>query len=341
MNISFHSPELLWLLLMLPLVALLRGRRGKSAAIFFSSVEIAKQVSKQHAASPGNFLFFLRLMGCALLIVGLARPQLGQGHTEVDASGIDIMLALDVSSSMLALDFSEHSEPVTRLAAVKAVVEDFIQKRPHDRLGIVAFAGNPYLLSPLTLNHGWLETNLERLQVGLIEDGTAIGSALGMSVNRLRDLPAKSRIVILLSDGVNNRGTVSPIAAAEAAASFDTKVYTIAVGRGGVVPTLIMDDQGQPARDIFGRTRVFQADIPVDEGTLQEVANITGGHFFRARDKAQLKAIYDEIDKLEKTDVKLRHYASYQELFWIPVVFGLLVIGLEQGLANTRYRRLP
>ncbi|HQU09708.1 MAG TPA: VWA domain-containing protein, partial [Opitutales bacterium] len=269
-DIVLHHPYWLWLLLALPLWAWLQGRAGKPAALEFSSVRIAQAIGGQAKSRIGRWLLGLRSLALACLIITLARPQWGRGVVEESVSGIDIMLAVDLSSSMLALDFSQGSTPITRLEVVRDVLAQFIPKRPHDRLGLVAFAGNPYLVSPLTLNHDWLTRNLDRLQIGLIEDGTAIGSGLGMSVNHLRNIQGKSRIVILLTDGVNNSGTITPIAAAEAAASFNTKVYTILVGKGGIVPVYQLDPRtNRIAVDPWGRPYIAQAEVPIDAQTLQ------------------------------------------------------------------------
>lgn len=343
MNLSFHNPQLLWLLLALPVLALLKGRAGKSAALVFSSVAIAKQVAGQARSSAGAFLYFLRLLALAALIIALARPQIGEGHSEVEASGIDIVLAVDVSGSMRALDFAKPDEIATRLDIVKKTIAEFIEKRPTDRIGLVAFAKEPYLVSPLTLNHDWLLKNLDRLHIGLINaDATAIGAAIGMSANRLRDLPAKSRIVILLTDGEDTVGKIPPVAAAEAAKAFDVKVYTIAAGKDGPVPMPSLDAQGQLRYDGYGRVIIdghMQSNI--DDETLQEIAKITDGRFYRATDPKQLEQIYDEIDSLEKTDVKLRNYATYSELFIWPALIGLCLLGFEQLLGNSIYRRVP
>ena len=341
MFFQFQNPEFFWLLILLPLLAWLKGRRGRSAGLIFSSTAIVRRVGAHRRRSPGRFLFFLRLLTLSALIIALARPQLGRGYSEIEASGIDIVLAVDLSPSMLALDFTEGSTVLTRLDVVKEVIAEFIKKRPNDRIGIVAFAENPYLVSPITLQHEWLETNLERLEVGLIGGSTAIGSAMMMSANRLRDLPSKSRVVILLTDGENNAGKVHPISAAEAAASYDIKVYTIAAGRGGSVPTYVLNRNSEIARDRSGRPIVKRMRSTVDESTLKEIADITDAQFFQAHNKEELKAIYSAIDTLEKTEVKLRNFAEFEELFIWPALLGLVLLGFEQALAQTRYRRLP
>ncbi|WOO42294.1 VWA domain-containing protein [Rubellicoccus peritrichatus] len=343
MDFAFRNPELLWLLLALPVLAILKGRSGKSAALVFSSVAIARQVAGQARSSAGRFLFLLRLLALAALIIAMARPQIGEGHSEVEASGIDIVMAVDVSGSMRALDLMRPDEIATRLDIVKETIADFIEKRKNDRIGLVAFAKEPYLVSPLTLNHDWLLRNLERLHIGLIdESGTAIGAALGMSSNRLRDLPAKSRIVILLTDGEETIGQIPPVAAAEAAKAFDVKVYTIAAGKTGRVPMPRLDDQGNVITNRAGQV-IVDGYMPsnIDEKTLKEIASITDGQFFRATDAKELEKIYEEIDKLEKTEVKLKHYANYTELFIWPALLGLCLIGVEQLLGNSIYRRVP
>ncbi|MEO0794126.1 MAG: VWA domain-containing protein [Verrucomicrobiota bacterium] len=343
-SFEFHDPFWLWFLLLLPFLVFLKGKTGRVASLLFSSTAIARDVSKQAKSRAGGILFFLRLLALAALIVALARPQIGKGHSEVEASGIDIVLAVDVSGSMAALDFATERDLATRLDIVKRVVGDFIEERPNDRIGLVAFGKQPFLVSPLTLNHDWLRKNLERLELGLIDGSrTAIGPAIGMSANRLRDLPAKSRVVILLTDGEDTVGQLPPIAAAEAAESFDVKIYTIAAGRTGRVLVPKTDRRtGAVLRDRNGNVmRSHYEQSYVDEETLQQIAEITDGKFYRATSTEELEAIYSDIDELEKTEVKLRHYAEYEELFFWPALFGLFLVTLEQLLGNTRFKRLP
>jgi Ca-activated chloride channel family protein len=331
--IRFLHPEFLLLLALLPLLALWRGRKGSVAAIEYSSAEIARAVARQTRSKPGRWLTTLRLLTAALLILGLARPQFGQGKSEVQASGVDIMLAVDVSSSMEALDFKLDGHPANRLDVVKSVVAKFIEARPNDRIGLVAFAGGPYLISPLTLDHDWLKQNLDRLQIGLVEDGTAIGAGLATSVNRLRDQPSKSKIVVLLTDGQNNAGKVLPATAAEAAKAMGVKVYTIAAGAEGEAP--------MPVKDQFGRRQVVMAKVDVDEETLKKIAAETDGKFFRATDSDSLKDTYREIDRMEKTTHTVKKFERYRELFAFAVIPALMSLGLGLGLEQTRMRRLP
>ena len=343
MNLDFHNTEMLWLLLLIPLFALLKGRSGKNASLTFSSIAIAKNVSGKVRHKAGNFIFLLRLLALAAFIIALARPQLGKAHSEVEASGIDIVLAVDVSGSMRALDFATQEELRTRLDIVKDTIKGFIKKRKTDRIGLIAFAKEPYLVSPLTLNHDWLLKNLERLHIGLIdESATSIGAAIGMSSNRLRDLPAKSRVVILLTDGEDTVQTIPPVAAAEAAEAFNIKIYTIAAGKKGRVPMPRLDSSGNIVRDPFGRVMLEgYAPSNIDEDTLKKIAQATNGQFFRATDPEQLSQIYDHINQLEKTKIKLKHYASFEELFYWPLFTGLALLGIEILLANTKFRRLP
>src|SRR5882672_4105058 len=282
--IRFLNPEFLWLLALLPLLALWWGRKGRIAAVEYSNVDIARTVARETRSRPGRWMTMLRLVVATLLILGLARPQYGRGRSEVQASGVDLMLAVDVSGSMEALDFTLDGQPANRLDCVKSVVSKFVEARPNDRIGLVAFAGAPYLVSPLTLDHEWLKQNLDRVRIGLIEDSTAIGSALATSVNRLRDQPSKSKIVVLLTDGMNNAGKVAPQTAAEAAHALGVKVYTIAAGAQGEAPV--------PVKDQFGNQRIVMAKVDVDEAALKKIADETGGKFFRATDTDSLHKIY-------------------------------------------------
>src|SRR5277367_1647682 len=286
--IRFLQPEWLWLLALLPLVLLLRGRRGPVAAIEFSDVGLAREVAGKSRSRVGGWLWLFPVLAGALMIVGLARPQRAHSRTEVTANGIDIVLALDVSGSMQALDFQVDNRRLNRIEVVKSVVSRFIEERPNDRIGIIAFAASPYLVSPLTLDHDWLLQNLERVSTAAAnDDGTAIGSAIAASVNRLRTTNAKSKVVVLLTDGMNNTGKISPLAAAEAAKALGVKIYTIGVGVRGMAPI--------PMRDQAGNTHIVMDKVDVDEKTLQTVASETGGSFYRATDTHSLQEIYEQI----------------------------------------------
>ena len=341
---QFADPAFFLLLPLLPLLAWWAGKMGPEAAMRFSSISLVKAISRHRHSLPGQFLFSIRLLALAALIFALARPQLGRVDENTEAEGIDIVITLDLSGSMRALDLSTQEAIVTRLDAAKRVVKDFIGQREFDRIGLVAFAADAYVVSPLTLNHDWLKRNLERLELGEIDGGgTAIGTALGASVNRLRDHDGRSRIVILLTDGENNAGAVSPLAAAEVAKTLGVKVYTIATGKQGRVPIPVTDRQGRVVRDREG-SPVYRGQTDLsnyDEAELTEIAELTGGLFFSAAKGGDLEAIYEEINALETTKVELRSYASFTELFIWPALLGLCLLALEQILRNTRYRRLP
>ena len=332
--LEFQQPYFLFLIGVILILPFLRGGLKRVGSIRYSNAQLAGKLARLGKSPAGRWLAFLRTLALISLILALARPRIGYGDMEIEASGIDIVLAVDISGSMQAMDFKIGTKRVDRLQVVKQVIAEFIEKRPADRIGLVAFAGEPYLVSPLTLNHDWLNKNLDRLELGLIkEEGTAIGSALIMSVNRLKRLQAKSKVVALLTDGVNNMGAIQPVTAAEAAAALRVKVYTIAAGTKGKAPF--------PVQDAFGRTRYQNIRTEVDEPTLKEIASITNGSFFRATDTEELQAIYDQINQLEKTEVKLKHFTWYRELFLWPLLTGLAFLLLEYLLANTRLRTLP
>ncbi|MBI3191560.1 MAG: VWA domain-containing protein [Pedosphaera parvula] len=329
----FAQPYLLLLLLLLPLVAWLRGRRGPRAAFLYSSVALVRGLSGFTRSRAGSALAALRLLALLLFILALARPQLGEGEAKINASGIDIVVAIDLSGSMQSEDFELDGRRVNRLVIAKDVLKKFVLKRPGDRIGLVAFAGRAYIAAPLTLDHDFLLTNLERLEIGTIEDGTAIGSGLVAGLNRLRELKSKSKIVILMTDGQNNAGKVPPVTAAEVAQTLSVKVYTIGVGTRGTAP--------MPYIDVFGQRRYRQVEVDIDDETLKQVADKTGGKYYRATDTAKLREIYAEIDKLEKTVVEVKKYQRYRELFAWFVIPGLALVLLEVGLGQTVWRRLP
>lgn len=342
MIFRFAQPEAFFLLLLPLALLLLRGRAGQQAAVQFSSIALAKQVSAFVRSRPGRFKGWLRALALIALVIALARPQAGEEDTEITSSGIDIVLAVDLSTSMWAHDFEVAGVRQDRLTVVKRVIKNFIEERPSDRIGLIAFAGEPFLVSPLTLEHNWLMERLDELQIGMIPDGTAIGSAIGSSVNRLLDQEAKTRLVILLTDGANNRGQIEPLPAAEAAAAFDIRIYSIGVGRPGWVPyPANFDRQGQPQRDRNGQIVLVNRPSDIDLKTLEQVSAKTGAPYFHATDTEQLQHVYDEIDQLEKTEKILNIRRLFDDYFWIPLACGLGLLGLEQVLNHTRYRRLP
>lgn len=344
MSFDFAYPWVLLGLLLVPL-ALYAGQRFRDrGSILFSAVPQALAASGGKRSRAGFWLLVLRGLILSLLIIALARPRFGSESREIESSGIDIMLAVDVSGSMLGLDLKLKDQAATRLEVVKSVLSGFIDRRPNDRMGIIAFGSDPYLLSPLTLDHDWLRKNLGRVEVGIIEPGTSIGPPIGMATNRLRRLEdSKSRILILLTDGQDSQpAAVPPTQFAEAAAAFGIKIYTIAVGQDTDVPTYVYDPRTRGiAKDTFGRPIVRRARYPVDEAVLQQIAEIAGGKFYRARETRELESIYSEIDRLERTEIKLRYRTDYEEAYFYPAVAGLLCLVIEQLLKLTRFRRLP
>lgn len=322
-----------WLLLaatVLPLLVYLylaRGQRGP--ALRHSNVSELASLRPSFWARFAWAPFALRVLALALIVIALARPQQGARGEEITSEGIDIMLVIDVSSSMLAEDF----RPDNRLAVAKEVVADFIERRTADRIGMVVFSRYALTKTPLTLDHDILLTHLADVEVGGIADGTAIGNAVASGVNRLKDSDAKSRVLILLTDGASNAGEIDPLTAGRLSKTFGIKVYTVGIGRGGLVPFPFQDP-------LYGR--VYQnVEIPIDEETLQKIAEMTSGRFFRARDAEALRAVYDEIDKLERSEIEQVQYVRYTELapYFMLAALGFLVT--ETLLARTRLRRFP
>ncbi len=331
---TFAYPYFLLLLLLLPVAAWLKGRRGQPPAFVYSSVQLLRGVLDISRSSAGRFSAALRWLALVLFIIALSQPRLTKSETRVTASGVDIVVAFDLSGSMAAEDFEIRGQRVNRLTMAREVLKRFIEKRPNDRIGLVVFATEAYTATPLTLDHDFLLQNLDRLELGTIPaNQTAIGSALATAVNRLREVRSKSKIVILMTDGVNNAGKIAPLTAAEAAQALGVKVYTIGVGTQGQAPV--------PTVDLFGR-RVYQMQpVEIDEETLQEIARRTDGKYYRADNAARFEAIYAEIDKLEKTEADVKKYAQHQELFGWFITPGLALLLLEVLLLHTIWRRLP
>lgn len=325
-----------WVLLFLPAVivaAYVLRKRENSAHIKFSAQELLRGFKPTLKVHLSGYLGYLRAAVIALFIVSLARPCLPLEQAPVSSEGIDIVLAVDCSGSMLAEDFKLGARRQNRLEIVKQVVREFIQGRNSDRIGLVAFAGRAYTVCPLTLDYSWLVENLQRVQIGMIEDGTAVGSAIGSSLNRLKDVPAKSKVIILLTDGVNNAGKIAPLTAADTARALGIKIYTIGAGTKGMVP--------YPAKDFFGRTVYQQVQIDLDEDMLKQAAEKTNGKYFRATDTESLRRIYQEIDALEKRRIEEKGYQEYQELFGRFLLPAIALLLLEVVLANTVLRRIP
>ncbi len=332
-GMSFAHPWLLLLLLLIPLLSFLRGRYGGTPAVIFPSTGILEKIGSRRRSRAGDFLTALVYFALAALIVASARPQLGRTVTRNQASGVDIMLVLDVSKSMLAEDFTIGGSRTNRLEAVRMVTERFINSRPTDRLGIVAFAGRPYLVSPLTLDHAWLTRNLDRIRIGMVEDGTAIGSAIASAVNRLKDKPADSKLIVLLTDGDNNAGKILPLTAAEAAKALGIRIYTVGAGSRGSAPF--------PFQNQFGQTIYQNINMEFDENTLQQIASITGGKYFRATDTKSLNAVFEDIDRLEKSTIEVDQFVEYRDLFHWFLLAGFSLFTLEILLSQTIWKRLP
>ena len=335
MSFQFAAPWLLGLLLLIPIVAVWAylSRKGSRPASFrYTSTDIVAQAAHSWRIALRPLLPALRLMVVALIIIALARPQLIRANDVVYGDGVDIALALDISGSMASLDF----QPNNRLAAAKAVIADFVDERNYDRFGLVVFAQNAFNQSPPTIDHNVLLRLLERTELASelgVEDGTAIGMGLANAANMLKDSGAKSKVVILLTDGVNNAGQIDPLTAADAAQTLGIKVYTIGMGRPGQVPV--------PTTDLFGRQRIVYQESSLDEATLQQIAQETGGRYYRAQDTAGLKQIYDEINDLEKSQVEIQTYLDYTELAIWLLVPALLIFLVEIFLRQTIFRKIP
>jgi Ca-activated chloride channel family protein len=320
----FANPYCLLLLLLIPLLLGWRARR-RGAAVHFSDGSVLKDLPVSLTVRLQPLLTIFYVLGLACLVVAIARPQRGLQESRVNTEGVDIVLLLDLSTSMNTPDFSRNGMRQTRIDSAKQVISDFIAKRKDDRIGMVAFSALPYSVAPLTLDHSWLVQRMDGLRTGMLEDGTAIGDAIASAVNRLRDSKAKSRIVILLTDGINNRGDLSPENAAQAAAALGIKIYTIGIG-GGL-----------PVRQGF----FMQATPEIDEATLQKVAELSKAEYFRARDLKTLEDVYDKIDKLEKTEIEMEQFTRFEETAggWLIAAFAFLA--LEKILSLTRFGRLP
>jgi Ca-activated chloride channel homolog len=333
---SFAHPYFLLLLLLLPLLAWLKGKRGSSPAFLYSSLRLVEGLTKARRSRAGGFLAALRWLVLALFIVALAQPRLTKSQTTVKASGIDIVVALDMSGSMVSEDFVVDGKRVNRFNMARSVLKNFINQRPDDRIGLVVFASQAFIATPLTLDHDFLLEDLDRLKIGDINaNETAIGDGLTTALNRLRDLKAKSKIVILMTDGQNNAGKVDPLMAADAAQALGVKVYTIGIGERGMAPMPV-------GRNPFTGEMVYQNEpVDIDEDTLQKIAGKTGGKYYRADDAKKFRQIYAEINKLEKTEEIVNKFTQYKELFPWLVSSGLALLLVEITLAQTVLRRLP
>lgn len=329
---KFASPWSLLFLLVLPLWLWWEHRSAQRGGLKFSSVATARSLSSFWSALGPSLLLLLRGATLVLFVASLARPQLGRRESKIRTEGIDIVLVIDISGSMWARDYEKGGRPESRINAVKDVVREFIHDRPNDRIGMVVFGTRAYVASPLTLDHDWLERNLDRVRVGLVEGQTAIGAGIGTGVNRLRDTKAKSKVIVLLTDGGENVHSPPALDAARAAKEFNVRVYTVGAGSDYKGAMQVFDDDG----NFRG---MMQGDL--DEGLLKQIASATGGQYFRAADTASLKKTYAQIDTMEKQKVETLAYEEWQELFPWFLAPGLGCLLLAVTLEHTRLRRLP
>jgi len=327
--LTFKDPWFLLLLLSIPLLLYVR-KKQKMSTLKFSSIQELKRAGRQtHASLRKTVLAMLRISALACFVIALARPQSISAERISETQGIDIVIALDISGSMQAMDF----QPSNRIDVAKEEGKKFIRGRTHDRIGLVVFSSQSFTQCPLTLDYDVLIHLLDEVQIGLIKDGTAIGLAIANAVNRLRDSAAKSKVIILITDGANNSGNIDPLTAAELAKTFGIKIYAIGVGKEGLVPFPVDDP-------LFGR-RYVQAKVDMDEPTLIKIANLTGGQYFRARDEKSLAEIYQTIDKLEKTKIEVKEFSTYDELFAYFLIPGLLCLAGLIFFENTLFLKIP
>ncbi len=323
-NIQFANPELFMLFAIIPLLILayiLRLRKGK-ASIRLSSFRFLPSSSADLKIKARHMPFAFSLIGLASLVVAMARPQSSLSWQDVTTEGIDIVMTMDISGSMLAEDLKPN-----RLEASKEVAMEFIAGRPNDRIGLVTFSGESFTQAPLTTDHAVLKNLFKDVQNGMVEDGTAIGMGLATAVNRLRESDAKSRVVILLTDGFNTKGSIPPLTAAEIAREFGVRVYTIGLGTNGMAP--------YPFKTVFGTTSYQNVEVKIDEETLKKIAQMTGGRYYRATNNRSLEAIYKEIDQLEKSKIEVTEYRKKKEEFLPFALIAAAFFFLQFGLNHT------
>ena len=322
---TWAHPYFFILLLLLPLFAWLKGYRGSPPAFLYSSLNLVEGLTGLRRSRAGAFLMTLRWLALVAFITALAQPRFSKSTTEVRASGIDIVVALDLSGSMTTQDYIVNGQGVSRFDMAKAVLEKFVEGRPDDRIGLVVFAAQAFIASPMTLDHDYLLNNIDRLEIGTINsDATAIGDGITTALNRLRDLKSKSKIIVLMTDGGNNSGKIDPITASQAAQALGVKIYTIGLGN----------------RDITERMGLPPGYLP-DYDTLEKISQMTGARSYRGDNSEKLRDIYAEIDKLEKTEAVVNKYTQYRELFPWFLAAGVALLALEIALGQTILRRLP
>ena len=327
-NIEFEHPWLLLLLAIIPALLWFLKKKKSIVRLPLPDIQTLKMEKKSLKLILSGILPYLNIIALAFFIIALGGPRLSLKEEKIDAEGIDIMLALDVSTSMLSEDLKPN-----RLEASKSVAKEFISKRPYDRIGIVIFSGEAFTLIPATTDHELLDRYIDQLQAGVLKDGTAIGNGLAAAVNRLKDSDAKSKIIILLTDGMNNSGYVDPSVATDMAKEYNIKVYTIGVGTNGMAKS--------PVSSAFGQIMYAMVQVEIDEALLKNISNETNGVYYRATDNEELKKIYDNIDKLEKTKIEVKVYRRYSEEFRKFVIIAALLLLLTFILENTILRKIP
>lgn len=331
MSWEFANPWFLVLLLLIPAMVCLRHIRQTRATLSFSDVSAFADLPKSWPQRLHPLLTVLFTLGWIMLITALARPREGLSESKVETEIVDMVLVVDTSTSMRALDMSHQGKQQDRLDAAKAVVTSFVDTRRQDRFGLVTFAGMPYTVTPMTMDHDRVLTDIDRLETGMVEDGTAIGSAIASAVNRLRGTDGATKLILLLTDGSENSNVVPPKQAAEMAEALGIKIYSVACGSKDLVPV--------PTQDFFGRSVIRQQHMPIDEETLKEISAITHGRFFRATNFEELKNVYEEIDELERTEIEVDAFTVYDEKFGLFALAGFLLILSERILGTTRIGR--
>lgn len=326
----FVDPYYLLLLLLLPPLVWWYATRAERTrgAVRYPVVDRLVRADRRRTGRWRHVPFGLRILALALLLIAFARPQTGVTAENVATDGIDIVLVLDLSSSMLAEDLEPN-----RIGAAREAAASFVRRRPNDRIGLVVFAGEAFTQAPLTLDHRVVTTLIEELEVGVVEDGTAIGMGLATAVKRLDDSSAESKVIVLLTDGQNNRGSIDPPTAAQMAQALGVRVYAVGAGTRGAAPMPVDDP-------LFGR-RTVQVQVDIDDAALEGIASLTGGRYFRATDRESLERVYEEIDALETTAIEMTSFTRYGELFHLPLGAGLGLLLLEAALGRTVLRRLP
>jgi len=330
---SWGAPWWFLALLCVPLLTWLRYGRGRRSALRFSDGRALRGLPRSWATEASKILPVLFVSGVALLVLALARPQRSFDESRIQRDAIDLVLLVDVSSSMLAEDFFLDGRRVNRMEVAVHTAKEFIQMRRSDRISVIAYAGVPYVMAPLTFDHGWLLQQVNRIEIAMVQDGTAIGSAIASGLNRLRDSEAAGKVIVLLTDGVNNAGNISPENAARAAAALGIPVHAVGIGTQDYAPF--------PMRDPFGGVRYRNQLAVFDEAQLMRIAELTGGQYFHANDTEALQRIFREIDELERTEIEVTEYARVEERFTPFLIWALALLALEQVLSLARLGRWP